>query len=294
VNGATNPSVTAALAQVGDVWETMFLNCLDVADTTTLAEYAAFGEGRWGALVHKPCIFFTGNTATTVANAIAVPDARKTDRTNGQFVAPASNDLPFVVAARQLARVLKVANNNPPTAYGGQKATGLVPGADGSQWLYTQRDTAIKGGSSTISVVDSIVTLEDIVTFYHPTGDPLPAYQYAVDIVKIQNILYNIDLIFSEASWKSAPLLPDDQATTNPNARKPKDAKAALASLVDSLGLEAIISDPATAKDSIVAVINSTNPKRLDMALTVALSGNTKIKSVDLFFGFFFGTAPTV
>jgi hypothetical protein len=64
--------------------------------------------------------------------------------------------------------------------------------------------------------------------------------------------------------------------------------------LVDSLGLEAIISDPATAKASIIAVISSTNPKRLDMTLTVALSGNTKIKSVDLFFGFFFGTAPEV
>jgi phage tail sheath gpL-like len=296
VSGATNPDVDDALNQVGDVWETMGLNCLDVADTTSLDKYSVFGEGRgrWGALTHKPMVWFTGDVNSTVALATAVPDARKTDRTNGQLVEPAGNDLPFVVAARQLARIIRVANSNPPTAYGGQKATGLVPGADGDQWDYSQRDAALKAGSSTISVVDSIVTLEDIATFYHPTGDPLPAYQYVVDIVKIQNILYNIDLIFSDPSWKSAPLIPDDQATTNPNARKPKDAKAALASLVDSFGLEAIISDPATAKDSIIAVISSTNPKRLDMTLTVALSGNTKIKSVDLFFGFFFGTAPEV
>jgi phage tail sheath gpL-like len=289
--GATNPSVTAALAQVGDVWETMFVNCLDIADTTTLDEYAAFGEGRWGALTHKPCMFFTGNTEATLATAITVSDARGTDRTNGQLVSPGSNDLPFVVAARQAARMLVVANENPPVAYGGQRATGLVPGVDGDQWTYAQRDTAVKSGSSTIKVVDGVVTLEDIVTFYHPTGDPLPAYSYAVDNVKLMNIIFNTDIIFSDPAWKSAPLIPDDQPTTNSAARKPKDAKAAIASLIDSLALAAIISDPETAKGTIVAEINGSNPKRLDVTYTVQLSGNTKIISVDLFFGFYFGTA---
>lgn len=289
--GATNPSITAALAQVGDIWETQILNCLDIADTTTLAEYAAFGEGRWGALVRKPCNVWTGNTNTTVAAATAVSDARKTDRTNGQFVAPGSNDLPFVVAARQMARVLKLANTNPPHDYGGQQATGLTPGADGDQWTYAERDTAIKAGSSTIEVKDSVVELSDIVTFYHPTGDPTPAYQYAVDIVKLQQIIYNTDLIFTAPGWNGAPLIPDDQPTTNPAAKQPKMAKAAVASMIDSLALNAIISDPETAKASIVAGISTQNPKRLDVAFTVQLSGNTNIISVDLFFGFFFGTA---
>jgi phage tail sheath gpL-like len=293
-SGATNPSVSAALAQVGDVWETMFLNCLDVADTTTLDLYTAFGEGRWGALVHKPCMVFTGDVNSTVALATAVPDARKTDRINGQLVEPAGNDLPFVVAARQLARIIKQADSNPAVAYGGLKATGLVPGADGDQWLYTQRDAAIKAGSSTISVVDNVVNIEDVVTFYHPTGDPLPAYQYAVDQVKVWQAMYNTELIFADPSWKSAPLIPDDQATTNPAARKPKDAVAAIASLIDSLALEALISDPETAKGTIVAVISSTNPKRLDVTYTIQLSGTIKIISVDLLFGFYFGQAVTV
>ena len=64
--------------------------------------------------------------------------------------------------------------------------------------------------------------------------------------------------------------------------------------MVDSLALNAIISDPETAKASIVATINSQNPKRLDVELTVQLSGNTNIISVDLNFGFFFGTLPVV
>jgi phage tail sheath gpL-like len=292
--GLVNPDVDGALSQVGNVWETMALNCMDIADTASLDKYSTFGEGRWGALTRKPLVVFTGNTETTVANATTVSDARKTDRTNSQLVAPGSKDLPFVVAARQLARIAPTANNNPPQDYGSQIATGLVPGADGEQWTYADRDSAVKKGSSTIEVKDGVVNLSDIVTFYHPSGDAIPAYRYVVDIVKVQNILFNLDLIFATKEWDGAPLIPDDQPTTNRSAKKPKTAVAAISSLLDSLGLNAIISDPETAKKNTVAAINAQNPKRLDVSTTVQLSGNTNIISVDFNWGFYFGTTPTV
>lgn len=292
--GLVNPDVDDALNQVGNVWETMVLNCLDIADTTTLDKFSTFGEGRWGALVRKPLVVFTGNTETTVTAATAVSDARKTDRTNAQLVAPASNDLPLVVAARQLARIAPTANNNPPQDYGSQDATGLVPGADGDQWTYADRDQAVKKGSSTVEVKDGVVNVSDVVTFYHPSGDPIPAYRYVVDIVKLQNIIFNLDLIFATKEWDGAPLIPDDQPTVNRSAKKPKAAVAAVSALLDSLGLNAIISDPETAKDNTIAAINDQNPKRLDVSTTVQLSGNTNIISVDLNFGFFFGTAQVV
>lgn len=294
VGGLVNPNIDAALAQVGNVWESMFLNCLDIADTVTLDKYSVFGEGRWGALVRKPAIVFTGNTETTVTAATTVSDARKTDRTNSQLVSPASNDLPFVVAARQLARIAPVANNNPSHDYGSQDATGLVPGADGDQWTYADRDQAVKKGSSTTEVKDGVINVSDTVTFYHPDGDPTPAYRFVVDIVKLQNIIFNLDLIFATKEWDGAPLIPDDQPTVNRDAKKPKTAKAAVASMLDSLGLNAIISDPETAKANTIAQINNQNPKRLDLVTTVQLSGNTNIISVDLEFGFFFGQSQIV
>ena len=294
VGGLVNPDVDDALNQVGNVWETMIINCMDVADTVTLGKFTTFGDGRWGALVRKPLIVFTGNLATTAANAIVIPDARKTDKINVQLVAPGSSDLPFAVAARQVARIAVIANNNPPQDYGSQQATGLVPGVDGDQWLYTDRDLAVKGGSSTIEVKDSVINISDVITFYHPTGDPTPAYRFVVDIVKLQNILFNLDLIFATPEWDGAPLIPDNQPTSNRTAKKPKMAKAAAATMIDQLALEAIISDPETAKASLEANINGSNPKRLDMAMTVQLSGNTNIVSVDLNFGFFFGTLSIV
>ncbi len=292
--GLVNPDVDDALNNIGNVWETLVVNCLDVADTVTLDKYSTFGEGRWGALVRKPLIVFTGNTEADVNTATAVSSVRTTDRVNAQLVAPGSDNLPFVVAARQVARIAKVANDNPPRDYGSSPADGLLAGTDGQQWDYTQRDFAVKAGSSTVEVRDGIVTIADVVTFYAPTGQPNPAYRYVVDIVRLQNILFRIGLTFDSAEWDGAPLLPDSDPTINPSAKKPRMAKAALADIIDGLGLDAIISNPEAAKQSIQVAIDALNPNRLNSKVTVQLSGNTNIRSIDLDFGFFFGSQQTV
>ena len=287
--GTGEPAITAALAQMGNVWETLVLNATGQA-TAILDEFQTFGEGRWGELVRKPLIVFSGTNTAVVGTATTIPAARTTDRVNAQLVAPGSPNIPFVIAARQLARIAKLANNDPPHDYGSQKATGLIPGTDGQQWDYAARDLAVKAGSSTIEVRDGVINLSDIVTFYHPTGEEPPAYRYVVDIIKLQNTIFNFDLQFANDEWDGAPLIPDDQPTVNPSAKKPKMAVALAGAIVDSLGDHAIISDPATAKKSIVATIDSGNPKRLNMTLTVQLSGNTNIVSLTLNFGFFFGS----
>lgn len=289
--GAVNPDVQDALDQVGDVWETMFLNGMDLADTTTLTTFSTFGEGRWLPLVHKPCVVFTGNTADTVANATVVSDARPSDRINAQLVSPNSNDLPLVVAARQLARIVVLANNNPPHDYGSQAATGLVPAADGDQWTYAERDEAVKKGSSTIEVKDGVVNISDVVTFYHPSGETLPPYRFVVDIVRLMNITFNITLIFESQEWDGAPLIPDNTPTTNPTAKKPKTARAALAAMTEGLANDAILADPETINANTLVEINSDNPKRLDICYPAILSGNTNIKSIDNKWSFNFGAS---
>lgn len=288
-SGAGNPTVDAALAQVGDVQETLIVNALG-ADTPALTALAAFGEGRWDAEVSKPVVAFYGISTTSVTTAIVVTDARGTDRTNSQLVSPGSNDLPHDIAARQVARIALVANSTSPASdYAGQLATGLVPGADGDAWTSAERDTAVKGGSSTIEVKDSTVTLSDTITMYHPSGDPTPAYRFVVDIIKLMNMQNDLRTTFSSASWIGAPLVPDGQAITDPRAKKPKMAKTAVFGLIDDWGLRALLSDPATAKESVTVAIDGGNPNRLNISLTVALSGHTGIVSTTLNFGFFFG-----
>lgn len=289
-SGATNPDVTATLAKIVDVWETIGVNCLELTDSTALDDYSTFGEGRWSALVKKPMVFVTGSTESTVSTLAAIGNGRLADRTNAVVVAPGSTSLPLQIAARAVARIALLANNNPPFDYGGQTLSGLVTGADADQFNYVERDGLVKAGISTSTIVSGNVTMSDTVTFYHPVGEEPPAYRYVVDIVKLQNIIFNLDVIFLDDQWNGAPLIPDGQPTTNPSARTPKAAKAAANTMIDQLALGAILSDPETAKASTTASINATNPKRLDISITVQLSGNTNVISIDLNFGFFFGT----
>lgn len=287
--GLVNPDVQVALDQVGEIWETIFINCMDIADTTTLDKYVTFNESRWEATASMPGVYCTGNNESTVATAITVTDARKTDRTNVQLEGVGSNNLPFVVAARQVVFIAVVADSNPAQDYSSQQITGITPGTDGEQWIFAQRDQALKGGSSTVIVRDGVMLMKDTVTMFHPTGETDPAFNYVNNLMKLFTVIHNTDLIFDNPSWDGAPLIPDGQTTTNATAKSPKMAVAEIARLIDGLALDAIISDPATAKRTITAAINGINPRRLDIEYTVQLSGNTGIISIALNFGFFFG-----
>jgi phage tail sheath gpL-like len=287
--GLVNPTVSDRLALIGNQWITLVLNGLNIEDDDALDEYSAFGEGRRGALVHKPLVVFTGNTMTDVNDATAISEARKTDRTNSQLMEPGSDDLPIDVAARQLALIAPVANNSPASDYGGQLCTGLVPGADEDQWLNDDRETAVQGGCSTIEVVDGVTQISDVVTFYHPTGEEPPAYRYVCDIVKEMNVIYNFALKFASDDWVGKPLIPDNQSTSNKDARKPKHARQKVANTMDALGNAAIISDPAGSKKTITADISGSNPKRIDVSGTFRFAGNTNVTSIVFNWGFYYG-----
>ena len=289
-SGATNPTVDAALAQIGPTWETMVLNCLELADSTALNTFQTYGEGRWGTETHQPLVVFTGNNTAAVATVVAITDARKADKVNSVLVSPGANDLPLTIAARELSRIVLSANQDPASGYGSLQATGLTPGADSYQWDSVERESAVLGGCSTVKIKNDIVNVADVLTCYHPDGEAHPAYRYVSSVVKLQTILFSLASIFDTPEWDGAPLVPDSQTVTNPNAKQPKMAKAAVATLLDALGNAGIISDPNTAKAATQASINGTDPNRLDIVVQVQLSGNANVISIDLNFGFFFGT----
>jgi len=288
--GTINPDVDTALSQIGNIWETLVINCMEAADTDSLDKYNQFFEPRWGALVRKPAIVFTSTVETDVLTAIITPEANKTVRTNCFLSAPGSKHFPAVITARMVSRIAVVANENPPLDYAGQKINGIEPGAETDQWDYLSREVAVTGGCSTVEIVDNIIELSDTVTFYHPTGEDPPAYRYVNDIIKVMNVVFNLSLIFEADAWKGKVLIPDNQATVNPDARKPKSAVSDIAKMIDGLALEAIISDPEAAKKTIVAGISPSNPRRLDVDFTYQISGNTTIISIIANFGFYFGT----
>lgn len=287
--GLVNPTVDDALDLAGEVWYTMGLNALNVDDEDALDAYQTFGEARWDDLVRKPIVMFSGNTIADVTAATAICSGRRDDRVNAQLVAPGSADLPFVVAARQLAKIAVVANNNPAKSYQKQRATGITPGTDAEQWDYTTRDLAVKAGSSTVTSEDGLVKVSDVVTFYRPTGEDPPGYRYVVTIVKLQNAIYNFDLEFTKEEWASAPVVSNSDVTVNPDAKQPKTWKAKANQILDALGKQAILANVAASKKKTTAVINSGNPNRIDLTVEFPVSSNGNITAMKQKFGFLFG-----
>jgi phage tail sheath gpL-like len=288
--GLVNPSLSGAISQVGGVWNSMVLNALNFDDTVALDALSTFGEGRWGELTKKPLVAFCGATKSR-ATITAVTSARATDRTNCVLVAPGSPNLPSVVAAAQLVRIARLANKNPPHDYGSQRCPTIIPGVDSAQWDYTERDVAVKGGSSTVEIKDGVLNISDVVTMWRPTGEVPPSYRFVVDIVKLQQVIFNLDLIFNAPEYDGAPFIPDEQSTTNPSAKKPKMVKQAACNMIDSLADFAIISDPKTAKKNTACVPNPQNPKRWDLVVPIQVSGNSNVKNIDLLWGFYYGAA---
>jgi len=293
-SGAVNPTVDDALLLFGNIWYTIVVNCLQPSDTTAIAAISSFGEGRWAPQVGRPFVSFIGSTETDVSTAIVLPESRKTDPVTSQIPVPGSPNLPCMIAAAAAAQVALTADSVPAHDYGSKKMKGLTPGNDEDQWDYNSRDLAVKSGCSTIEVKDGVVNLSDVVTFYHPTGEEPPAFRKVVTIMKLMNVLFNLDLIYKTEEWDGAPLVPDDQLVTEPTAKKPKMATAATSGMIDSLAQAAILSDPEAIKKTIVSGISETNPDRLDQSFTLQISGNACIISIDDNFGFYFGTVQPV
>jgi phage tail sheath gpL-like len=287
--GALDPSVQAALDKIGPVWETVILNTFDYSDASVLDIFQSFSEARWSVLEKKPLMVAHG-CVDDFATRTAISDIRKTDAGNFLIVSVGSRELPCVVAAKGLiSDIMTTANSNPACGYHGL-LSGLNCGKDSAQENYTTRNLSVQKGSSTNIKNGSVAELNDIITFYHPDNEgKYPSKRYVSDLVKLQNIVYNVRLIMEADDLKGAPLVPDTTPTVNPRAVQPKTVKASFYNLADSLARDAIIADADFTKKNMTVGIDSENPKRLNVSFPVKLSGNVEISSTDVYFGFYLG-----
>lgn len=291
--GMGTPAIAGALATIGDVvWETFILDTFDYKDgadaSAQLEAFQVWGEGRWSALEKKPVMVAHGCT-DDYATRTAITDARPSDYINFLIESVGSPELPFVVAARGLLDILSTADTNPAQNYKGV-LTGLKRGADTVQESYTVRNQSVMKGASTNITNGSVAELNDIVTFYHPAGSgKFPIRRYVVDAVKLANVVYNLRLITESDEVKGAPLVPDEQVTSNPTAIQPKMFHTWLANLATSLGMAAIISDPEFTIKNIEVGIDSENPKRVNYTFPCKISGNVEVVSGDVYFGQYVG-----
>ena len=287
--GAIDPDVNTALGKIGVVWETFVLDCFDYKKEARLDIYQTFGENRWSALEKKPLLVCHGCT-DALTERTKITDGRKNDAINFLVVSVGTREMPFVVAARALVNdIVTTANSNPAQGYKGL-LTGLHCGADDVQENYMQRNASVNKGSSTNIKNGNVAELNDVVTFYHPANEgQFPSRRYVVDLVKLQNVVFNVRLIMEADSLKGAPLVSDATITENKKAVQPKTIKTSFMNLADSLALQAIIQEPEFSKKNMKVEIDKNNPKRVNVQFPVKLSGNVEISDSDIYFGFYLG-----
>ena len=265
----------------------------DATNSTFLDSADTFGEARWAAEVYKPFKCYTGSNESTAATIRAITAARKNDRTNSIKWVPGGNDLPWVIAGRMLAVMLPIAASDPAMDYCNRRVTGLKAGSASVSPDSGARDLAVKDGLSTVIVdpptaanTNGTVYIEDSVMCYHPDGETPPGYRWDVDLEKENAMIFNLAIIFAEYG---NPLVPDGQAVTNKNARKPSFYKRRVFKLYDGAANEAWIADTDYAKENTLLVISGSNPRRLDASCVYKLAGNLGVRSVDNNFSLYVG-----
>lgn len=287
--GASDPDVDEALTKVAEVWETAVLNTFPYNDNSRLEKFMIWGKGRWDDLTKKPVLCYHGCT-DDYRTRTAVTDARPTDWINALIVSVGSPELPYCIAAKAMVNdILTTADSNPALGYKGL-LEGLESGIDQVQEDYLVRNNSVNKGSSTNIKNGSVAELNDIVTMYHPASEgKFPSRRYVVDLIKLMNVVYNVRLIMEADDKKGAPIVGDNEITSNRAAIQPKTIKSEFVALAYSLTDRAIIRDTEFTVKNIEVAEDKENPKRINVTFPVKVSGNLEVASTDIVYGFYLG-----
>lgn len=292
--GAGVPSLAAALALIGNIWNTIVINAYgtESAILSTLESFNGIPNevnptGRYTGTTWKPFVALTGSVADDPSS---ITDARSGEVTIALCPAPGSAGLHFEAAANMCRLLAPTAQNNPNLDVSGQSYPDMpTPVSIGSMASYENRDLFVKKGCSTVDLVAGKYQVQDFVTTYHPAGEVPPQYRYVRNLMIDMNVRYGYYL--QEIINVLDHSIANDNDTVNAQkVIKPKQWKAILANYATDLTNRGLTVDADFMKDSIVVTINSTNPDRFETSFKYKRSGFVRQSATSAEAGFNFGT----
>lgn len=231
--GAGTPDISTALNGLGTGDNANEANFTALChgygqDTTTLdaiRDYVGAGDqllGLYSETVARPFRSLVGDVTAGSAGLTAVKalgDGRKTDRASGVVPVPGSASHPQEIAAQTIGHAERINKNIAAQSYAETILIGVDPGDSADRWTseYSDRESAVSSGSGTTLVRSGNVTLQDVVTFYHPDSVPVTSngYREYVNISKLQNIMNTIKTTFSQAKWQGVIIVDDANLVTS-------------------------------------------------------------------------------
>lgn len=292
--GAGTPALTDTLAAIGNDWFTVVVNTYGTvtAVLNSLEDFNGIPDpvnptGRFTSTLMKPFFAFTGSTAEDPST---VTNSRLDDVTIVICPAPLSDGLPLEAAANAAALYAPQAQNNPHMDISGQSYPDMpVPsdGLIGSMATYTNRDTIVKKGCSTVELVAGKYVIADFVTTYHPVGEIPPQFRYVRNLTVDFNIRFKY-YILEELYVVNKAITDNNTTVTVSGVIKPVQWKQILFSLADQLASASLIADPTFMKDSTTVSIGTTNPDRFETFFRYKRTGFSRISSTTAEAGFNF------
>ena len=251
-SGAGTPTIADALDGLGtgdDANEAFFTDvCHGYGQVTAvlneISAYVGPGNdflGLYSKTVARPFRVPTGDVDTgsaALTALVAIGDGRKTDRANGIIAVPGSPNHPSEIAAQALGHMARLNLDRAEQHYVGVQLIDIFPGAKGSdRWTsqYDNRDIAVKAGISPTKIENGVVTLQNVVTFYHPDNVPVSSngYRSMRNISILQNIMANVRLNFEQEKWLGISIVQDTTKVTNPTDRvKARDIDSVIDDMV--------------------------------------------------------------
>ena len=292
--GAATPSISAALAQFGNNWNTLVVNSYGLVSSImdTLEAFNGIPDpenptGRYAGIIMKPFIAITGSTSDDPS---AITDLRLSQVTIAVAPAPLSAGFSFEAAANMCYLCARQEQDNPHLDVAGSSYPDMpTPTSIGSMSSYNNRDAIVKKGCSTVDLVASRYQVQDFVTTYHPVGEIPPQFRYVRNIFIDLNIRFGYYLL-ELINVVDHAIAKDDDVVSVEKTVKPKQWHQILDGYADDLTARGLITDPVFMQDSIEVDLSTTNPDRLETFFRYKRSGFARISSTTAEAGFNFGT----
>lgn len=295
--GTGTPSHTASIDAFGEEWTTIVVNCLDYTSTPILDALegvngkpsATVPTGNYGATIMRPFIAFTGSTDNSTLDAITT--ARKEEVTNAFCPAPASLGLSCEAAANYAVLQALNSQNTPHLDIGSSTLPDMPVNPNGVALViknFLLRDEEVKKGASTVKIVSSKFVVVDFVTTYRPDGILVPQHRYVRDLGVDFNWYFGYHLL-EQIHVEGHVIVGDNDDVEAEKIVKPKMWIAVIDQYIEDTTKRALTTDPDFTSKSIVVVLGTSNPNRLETSLNYKRSGTARIASTTVKAGFNFG-----
>lgn len=290
---SATPSISAALAQFGNEWNTIVINGYGLVSSTMDALEAFNGipsatvpSGRYAGIIFKPFIAVSGSV---LEDPSSITDTRLNNVTIAVAPAPLSLGYSFEAAANMALLAARIAQDEPHLDVAGNAYIDMpTPDAIGAMSDYLTRDAIMKKGCSTVSLVSGQYVVEDFVTTYHKLGENPPQFRYCRNLILDFNVRFGYYLL-EQLHVVGHVLTNDNTIVTASKVIKPKRWKSILTTYAEGLEKRALSADKKFMTDSTTVQISSTNPDRLQTFFRYKRTGTVRVASTVAEAGFNFG-----